>query len=521
MVLQTTAADVGKRTITAAAALRPQLTHWLLILMPMLLMLLGSNCQMVQRNVPGQATGTITLLDLPGNATAAGHHPQPVYYLQERQASGVFVFYRLAFCAKMSTDDIPTGVPLVVAYDNITDGVMYSCTAPINSSTLEPSTELESRHRRVLLGESITTPRAPRILVYVTTCCGYAGGPSTMPEDYHHRIMLLPKSFSMKVPGLATLGRYLNASTAINKWGSALVWWNGDYATDLELLLHEIGHNYGMAHANVPGGCELRDQCDHTCTMGAVGGQAIRCLNAPHNWQVGWGRPFLRLGNSELSVGRAVATRIPPQLNTTDSSVMITGSGMHPNMKIFISARLNVYPYDLPWNFWEDSRRLLLIHTYDGTDKTPSAPTVLAAEIGVGETWRDPASRLVVRFDSWSNLTGAAVRICRRVFETEVNCRNGLDDDCDFLLDDEDPDCDVSYASMRDPSMRAPPMLSPRPRQSSPKPSPLPPTPNPPPPPLPSKPPPPAPRRAISPRTAPPPPRSPPVASGTPNPSQP
>lgn len=87
--------------------------------------------------------------------------------------------------------------------------------------------------------------------------------------------------------GAATTGRWSFSTTAVNKWGSGLVWWTGDNWGDLEILFHEIGHNYGMAHASIPGGCSLSDQCDHTCTMGAAGGQGIRCFNAPHNWQVG------------------------------------------------------------------------------------------------------------------------------------------------------------------------------------------------------------------------------------------
>lgn len=87
--------------------------------------------------------------------------------------------------------------------------------------------------------------------------------------------------------GLASAGRWSLQQTEVNKWGSSLVWWAGENFGDLEILLHEFGHTYGMAHGTIPGGCDMHDQCDHTCTMGANGGQFIRCLNAPHNWQVG------------------------------------------------------------------------------------------------------------------------------------------------------------------------------------------------------------------------------------------
>lgn len=85
----------------------------------------------------------------------------------------------------------------------------------------------------------------------------------------------------------ASGGRWSYGRTALNSWGTSLVWWAGDFSGDLEILLHEIGHTYGMGHASISGGCKYIDQCDHTCTMGNIGGQYIRCFNAAHNWQVG------------------------------------------------------------------------------------------------------------------------------------------------------------------------------------------------------------------------------------------
>jgi hypothetical protein len=86
--------------------------------------------------------------------------------------------------------------------------------------------------------------------------------------------------------GTATPSRWSLNTTAVNDWGTSLVWWSGENFGDHEILMHELGHTYGMGHGNVIGGCDLADQCDHTCTMGATGGQDIRCFNAPHNWQV-------------------------------------------------------------------------------------------------------------------------------------------------------------------------------------------------------------------------------------------
>ncbi|GLI66229.1 hypothetical protein VaNZ11_009968, partial [Volvox africanus] len=103
------------------------------------------------------------------------------------------------------------------------------------------------------------------------------------PRDYHHQVILLPKTFSGRTAGCngfagtASVAQWFREKTAVNNWGRGLVWWSGDALDDIEFLIHEIAHNYGMAHASIPGGCDLGDQCDNECPMGATGGQGIRC----------------------------------------------------------------------------------------------------------------------------------------------------------------------------------------------------------------------------------------------------
>ncbi|GLC38678.1 hypothetical protein PLESTM_000762300 [Pleodorina starrii] len=324
-------------------------------------------------------------------------------------------------------------------------------------------------------------------------------------QDYHHRVIILPNLFTLQTKGCggwagaASAGRWNLNTTAVNNWGSSLVWWSGDNFGRLEILLHEIAHTWGMGHANVPGNCDMNDQCDNTCIMGAREGQGIRCFNAPHNWQVGWGRPFVQLDDAGLKIGNTITVRIPNQLSTAASSVMVTGSGMAPGQRIFIAARYNVYPYDLAWQPWEDDRGFLVVHTYDGTDRIPDRATIHLGSIQVNTVWRVTNSSLVIRFDSWSNATGAVARLCRRSSDFERNCTDGLDDDCDFLADAQDPDC----AS----GVRPPPPPSPRPPPSPPPPPPpSPPPPLPPPPPPPSPPPPPPPSPPPQPPPSPPPP---------------
>ncbi|GIL67410.1 hypothetical protein Vafri_20802 [Volvox africanus] len=425
----------------------------------------------------GLLTGTIASLDLPEGLITE----QISYYLTTSQQDGGDTIYRLAFCDGVQPEAIPINTAVTVVYDKIVDGVVHSCTPPKESSPAE-----EGR-RRALLGERITAPLEPRILVYIATMCGFkepaaASNPAEImdiffgkgdmkgrvladyyktcsygqvtllpknvkvvgpveipcsgnlvtsftmktgsnfssnscsndnllkwqfwldiwadanwrtlgisPDDYHHQVILLPKTFTAKskdcngFAGSATAGRYYIDKTAVNNWGRGFVWWSGDNLNKIETLFHEIGHNYRMAHASIPGGCDLVDQCDHTCAMGAVGGQGIRCLNAAHNWQIGWGRPFLELDDVSLPYGKPSAPiRIPKQLSSTNSSVVVTGAGMPDNQRLFLSVRMNVYPYDLPYGPSYDNTPFLLMHTYRGTDSQPYAQTIRVGDLGVG-----------------------------------------------------------------------------------------------------------------------------------------
>jgi hypothetical protein len=93
--------------------------------------------------------------------------------------------------------------------------------------------------------------------------------------------------------GVSTIGPWDRTTTAVNGMGSGLIWLPTESYALLDVWLHEAGHNYGMAHANIPGNCGnimfsmMGDQCDPSCTMGSNSGQGIRCFNAPHNLQVG------------------------------------------------------------------------------------------------------------------------------------------------------------------------------------------------------------------------------------------
>ncbi|EFJ43690.1 hypothetical protein VOLCADRAFT_96075 [Volvox carteri f. nagariensis] len=508
------------------------------------------------------------------------------YYLTTDAGS----MYRLDFCDGLKLETIAPNSRVTISYSRITDGVMYSCQQPQQVGV-----------RRALMGDTLSTPDKPTILVYVVTLCGYDVGPAATPEqvtnlltgdgngrtlakyydacsykqvslnsaqvkvlgpeeipcsgslnlpftfpsgnifdtkscnndnmikwhyyldtvaarrgitatDYNHKVILLPQGYMALFPGCngvsgsASIGPWLREYSDVNKFGTGLVWWAGDSFGSLEILFHEIGHTLGMAHASVPDGCDLIDQCDHTCPMGAIGGQGIRCLNAPHLDQLGWGQPFRDLSDKDFPTGAKQLLTIPPQMTTSRSFVRLDFSPRPGSRKLYAAARINTPPYDLPYGINQNGQPFIVVHSWNGTSTNKYVRTILLADVELGDMFVDDVSGLVITFVDWDDKKGASATFCRRKGPKEKTCGDGIDDDCDNLVDENDPDCAgrMPGGAQSDRPVQAPATRSPSPPPRGawggavrlPPPSPPPPSPPPPPPPStppPRRPPPPSP----------------------------
>uniref|UniRef100_A0A7S2RVQ4 Peptidase M11 gametolysin domain-containing protein n=1 Tax=Eucampia antarctica TaxID=49252 RepID=A0A7S2RVQ4_9STRA len=73
-----------------------------------------------------------------------------------------------------------------------------------------------------------------------------------------------------------------------NSWMSVF---QGDYYKDAGVQMHEIGHNFGLAHS----GMGQDTYADHTCLMGNPlysDTDGSMCFNPAKSWQLGWYSPF-------------------------------------------------------------------------------------------------------------------------------------------------------------------------------------------------------------------------------------
>ena len=84
------------------------------------------------------------------------------------------------------------------------------------------------------------------------------------------------------------------------------------------------------------------------------------------------------------------------------------------------------------------------VTSWAGTSYSAYYNTFVNASLATGQSYYHPASGLTTRQLQVTADSGAAViSICRNSSraETAATCSNGLDDDCDGLIDAADPDC--------------------------------------------------------------------------------
>ncbi|GIL48031.1 hypothetical protein Vafri_4728 [Volvox africanus] len=261
-------------------------------------------------------------------------------------------------------------------------------------------------------------------------------------------------------------------------------WINGLFANNLYLYLHEMGHNMGLYHSRIPG----RDYGDDTCTMG----NARTCFNAPNMWRLGWVSPLPGgdLNGTTLPVGRVMTFFLPGQNENPKSYLRInptwaiTGREISSTTKAPVPAFFISHRYkEVPFDNLSPANSHIAVHTYNGTRDPQSYQNVtLEASILVKGVYRAPMPfGLVVRFLSYKSGGNATITLCRAGREIEnqggSSCFDGLDNDCDGLVDLADPDCaGVPRPQPQPPSPRPPPSPGRSPPPSPPRPSPSPPS---------------------------------------------
>ncbi|KAG2492538.1 hypothetical protein HYH03_009203 [Edaphochlamys debaryana] len=332
---------------------------------------------------------------------------------------------------------------------------------------------------------------------------------------YRHHVIITPRNMTQWAGPACDWSGMGSIGMAQSTWSYA--WVSGDSWQQKQVYLHEMGHNYNLMHAATleNGGPDACSHCDWSSAMGYC--CDTRCLSPPHAYQLGWAKALATVNDSQLTTGTTLAFELPSQIMSDANYLQVTttwlgaddvapsavaamgGTSYYypPNATFLFSYRLDFEDFDeLPGGFsggvnvylftigaqdeLKDSVHLGLI--------SPSSPS-----------WADPSGSLVVR-----QLTGDAnsviLTLCRPEAASEAGweaCNDFNDNDCDGLIDADDPDCAAFFTNRPPPPPPQTLTRSPPP----PRPPPPPPRPRSPPPPLRSPPPPHSPDAPESPRT--------------------
>jgi hypothetical protein len=269
---------------------------------------------------------------------------------------------------------------------------------------------------------------------------------------------------------------------------------------ELYIAMHEFMHNFGLHHS-------MRDAMEYgdpTDFMGNGGGgrdgwNTLMCHNAPYRYRLGYASAAYNLTLAEFARQNNVfrSLRLPApglsdanfiRLSLPSSSSSSSSAATAANKTYYLGYRvrnetLGGYDSNVP----ASASQQVQVHTFEGSPTSSGwikASFVGQIKINQSLLLPDIAVNITVLY---ADATSANIRICRATSANETGdlCFDGIDNDCDGLIDSKDPDCIPGGGGVPSPASRNPP-----PYLSFPPPSP-PVTPSPPPHPSPSPPPPP------------------------------
>ncbi|KAG1673424.1 hypothetical protein FOA52_002189 [Chlamydomonas sp. UWO 241] len=204
------------------------------------------------------------------------------------------------------------------------------------------------------------------------------------------------------------------------------------------------------------------------------------CLNAPQAVRAGWYKELAVHTSANTSPGVWYRYSIPAAELTDTNTVKIspTGAPFLGNPAYYLSLKTNRgYNANID-SYFKDK---LSVHTSGSSSQSDGIPPFYLGTIpgssnagagyAVGSVIKETAARLVIRFDALSpGSTFADVSFC--VYTTTVEtpasgtCSDGLDNDCNGLIDAADPACGGAVTPSSPPP--PPPTASPPPPSASP-----------------------------------------------------
>lgn len=293
-------------------------------------------------------------------------------------------------------------------------------------------------------------------------------------RKYKRRILMLPTRPRCPWSGLASVGCVSSCMTWIN---------NSPGQVNMQTLFHELTHNIGLQHANKLLNGKSIEYADCTDPLGCGGpnpqrkGTSLTCMSAAQQWKAGWASPTAD-GNIDfqrnMTDGIALVRTLPATALSDKNMVRVKIQKLPPYGSTTPQDQVYVFNYRVKQpdpgfdsGLSADKDRRVYVYSFNATIQTPPRPdpsvpafkpTVLAAidakkgtipsmqlPVRTNMTWwfGELGRGLAVRFVS-KTATQAVISLCRFAQTTEntaTDCFDGIDNNCNGLVDNEEPSC--------------------------------------------------------------------------------
>lgn len=220
----------------------------------------------------------------------------------------------------------------------------------------------------------------------------YATSKGIDMSSYNSRIILLPKDMPCWWAGLASIG----CSQACYTWAIM------SKSMPFNVLMHELGHNNGLMHSNLP----AVEYGDSSCTMG-VSPQV--CFNAAQSWRLGWHTPQATLYVSALSTALTQSlsplTYIIKCQQTNQNSILLI---MDSSIAYTISYRCSQGKYERNLGNYNNK---VSIHS-TSTDASQPSPTTLLAVLSKGHSSHIPNTNIMIKCGQ-TLFSHSVINICK------------------------------------------------------------------------------------------------------------